>query len=115
MPDAIRPAFRAEWQAAETARLLGDLDRAFHHLERAHILSQRRTWLHMRSHLGMLRIGWQRGSMTEVIGQLLRLPAALLFSRIWVPVGNSGGSNVSALRRMPVPADLQRILDQNAQ
>jgi hypothetical protein len=111
MPDTIKSAFRAEWQAAEEARLLGDLERAFHHLERAHILGQRRTWLHLRSHLGMLRVGWQRRSLTDVVGQLLRLPAALLFSRIWVPLGNTGGSNVSALRPMPVPADLQRILD----
>jgi hypothetical protein len=35
-----------------------------------------------------------------------------LFSRIWVPAGNTGGANVSALRRMPVPPDLERILAQ---
>jgi hypothetical protein len=28
-----------------------------------------------------------------------------------VPVGNTGGANVSATRPMPVPPDLQAILD----
>jgi hypothetical protein len=37
--------------------------------------------------------------------------AAALFSRLWVPVGNTGGANVSAARPMPVPSDLQAILD----
>ena len=51
-------AFAQEWDLAQAARRGGDLDRAFHHLERAHILGQRRTWLHVKSHLAMLRIGW---------------------------------------------------------
>jgi hypothetical protein len=37
--------------------------------------------------------------------------AAALFSRLWVPVGNTGGANVSAFRPMPVPEDLQRLLE----
>jgi hypothetical protein len=28
-----------------------------------------------------------------------------------VPVGNTGGANVSALRPMPVPEELRRLLD----
>jgi hypothetical protein len=59
----------------------------------------------------MLRIGWRRRDAREVTGQLARLLAAALFSRIWVPVGNTGGANVSAMRPMAVPDDLQRLLD----
>jgi hypothetical protein len=83
---------------------------AFRHFERAHVLSQRRTWDHLRSHAWMWRAGWRRRDAREIAGQTLRLIAALLFSRIWVPEGNTGGADVSAFRPMPVPEDLAAIL-----
>jgi hypothetical protein len=61
----------------------------------------------------MLAVGWQRRDGREVFGQLTRIVAAALFSRLWVPVGNTGGANVSAVKPMPVPPDLQAILDQD--
>ena len=107
----MNPAAIAKYnEEMQLARHNGDLDEAFHHLERAHILSQRSTWRHVRSHLGMLRIGWQRRDPREIVGQLSRLVAATLFSRIWVPVGNTGGANVSALRPMPMADDLRALL-----
>lgn len=110
MMPSIAEAFDHEWIAAAQARLDGNLDSAFHHLERAHILSQRITRLHVQSHVGMLAIGWQRRDGREVTGQLARIVAALLFSRIWVPDGNTGGANVSALKPLPIPGDLDAIL-----
>jgi hypothetical protein len=107
----ISEAFEREWQLSLAAREARDLERAFGHLERAHILGQRSTWLHVRSHVGMLRIAWQRSDVREFEGQLARIVAAALFSRLWVPVGNTGGANVGATRPMPVPPDLQAILD----
>lgn len=107
----LEQAFAVEWSLARAARLAGDHDRAFHHLERAHILGQRRTWLHVKSHLGMLQVGWQRRDPREIPGQLARIVAAALFSRVWVPVGNTGGTNVSPFKTMPVPLDLQSLLD----
>ena len=107
----LAQAFEHEWRQARVARLAGDLDRAFHNLERAHILGQRHTGRHVRSHLGMLHVGWLRSDAREILGQLARIAAAAVFSRIWVPVGNTGGANVSATRPMPVPADLQALLD----
>lgn len=106
-----RAAYDAEMAAAGTAKASGDLDAAFAHLERAHILSQRSTWAHTRAHLGMFAIGWRRRDLRELFGQLLRIPAALTKSLIWVPVGNTGGANVSAIKPMPVPADLKNYLD----
>ncbi len=103
----LREAFELEWKMAEQARRFGDFDVAFRHLERAHIIGQRRTRLHMQSHLGMLRVAWQRRDLRELVGQITRTVAAALFSRLWVPVGNTGGSNVSPCRSMPVPSDLQ--------
>ncbi len=111
MGQVIREAFDREWRNSRAARDAGDFNAAFQHLERAHILGQRSTRLHVRSHVGMLGIAWQRRDLPEIAGQLIRIVAAALFSRLWVPVGNTGGANVSATRPMPVPPDLQAILD----
>ncbi|MBZ9665685.1 DUF3703 domain-containing protein [Pseudomonas sp. LMG 31766] len=80
-------------------------------LERAHILTQRRPWLHARSHCLMLRAGWQQGDVREVLGQMPRILAALLFSRIWVPIGNTGRARVSAFQPMPISKELRRLLE----
>jgi hypothetical protein len=110
MHEALAAAFATEMRLAGEFQRAGDLASAFAHLERAHILGQRHTGRHLRSHLGMLRIGWRRRDAREVAGQLARLVAAALFSKIWIPVGNTGGANVSAMRPMPVPPDLRRLL-----
>ncbi len=103
-------AFRNEMQQALAARNAGDLILAFHHYERAHILSQKYTWPHIKSHLGMLRIGYMRKDAREIFGQCVRVVAALIFSKLWVPIGNTGGANVSALKPMPIPEDLKLLL-----
>ena len=113
MGQVIREAFDREWRNSRAARDAGDFNAAFQHLERAHILGQRSTRLHVRSHVGMLRIAWQRSDVPGFAGQLARIVAAALCSRLWVPVGNTGGANVRVLRPMPVPPDLQAILDAN--
>ena len=107
-------AYRIELDAGNAAVASGDLAEAFRRFERAHILGQRRTRLHVRAHIAMLRVGWRRRDRKEILGQLKRIVAAALFSRIWVPEGNTGGANVSALEPMPVPEDLERILRANS-
>ena len=111
IPDLLA-AYRDELDAGYIAMSSGDLDEAFRRFERAHILGQRSTRLHLGAHVAMLKVARRRRDRREVIGQLKRIVAAALFSRIWVPLGNTGGANVSALRRMPVPEDLKRILAQ---
>lgn len=98
---------------AESRRALqvGDLPAAFASLEHAHILSQRLPLWHAQSHWLMLRAGWQAGDWREVVGQLPRIVAALLFSRIWVPVGNSGRARVSAFQPMPLSEEMKRLLE----
>jgi len=107
----VLSACRSELDAGYAAMKSGDLVEAFRRFERAHILGQRSTRLHVRAHVGMLRVARRRGDQREFVGQLKRIVAAALFSRIWVPTGNTGGANVSALREMPIPDDLKRILD----
>ena len=104
-------AYRREFDAGNRAFSRGDFAEAVRCFERAHILGQRRTTLHVRAHVAMLRVAWRRSDKREIVGQMSRIIAAALFSRVWVPEGNTGGANVSAFERMSVPEDLRRILD----
>jgi uncharacterized protein DUF3703 len=111
---ALRNAYKAELSAANSAAAGGKVEVAFHHLERAHILSQRHTSEHVHVHWLMLRLGASVGAWREVIGQSTRIVAAAVFSRIWVPIGNTGRANVSAMRPMPIPDDLRSVLENDA-
>lgn len=108
MTKELLNAFHAELAAAEAAA--GDHQRVLHHLARAHILSQRYTWPHVRVHWLMLKAGRRAHDAREIFGQATRIVAAALFSRIWVPVGNIGLASVSATKPMPIPEDLRRLL-----
>lgn len=107
----LRDAYDAELTAARRARAEGNLERAFEHLGRAHILSQRFTWRHVHAHWLMLKLGASIRDWPEVLGQLSRMVAAALFSRFWVPIGNTGRANVSAMKPMPIPDDLRSLLE----
>lgn len=108
-------AYQAEIAAALSASTALDHERAFHHLGRAHILGQRQTLRHVRVHWLMLKLGLSTGDWPEVGGQVARIVAAALFSRVWVPTGNTGRANVGALKPMPVPNDLQLLLNENGE
>src|SRR5688572_4105930 len=107
MNTPLQNAYEAELALAGTATAGGASEIAFRHLERAHILSQRHTLQHVHVHWLMLRLGASTGLWREVMGQLTRVVAAAVFSTIWVPVGNTGRANVSAIKPMTVPEDLR--------
>ena len=105
-----RRAFEQEATAARAALAKGDLDIAFHHLERAHVLGQPWAGPHSWTHWMMLQVGWGRRDGREVRGQLLRLSAGGLLSLLgWLPAGNTGGANVPAKKPMPLPDDLAAL------
>jgi hypothetical protein len=110
MTGLLQESYLAELAAAEAA---ADSEGAFHHLARAHILSQRFTWHHVGVHWRMLKLGAALRDWREVFGQITRMLAAALFSRIWVPVGNTGRADVSAMKPMPIPQDLCALLENN--
>ncbi len=104
----IRPVVDAELIAAKA---ISDVNRdgadSFHHLERAHVLGQMSTREHVRVHVHMLGWGVRHRQPREVRGQVLRaLGAAILTPLGLVPAGNTGGSNVSPFRSMPIAQDL---------
>ena len=113
MNPKLRSAYAAELAAGRTAVQQRDVERAFAHFARAHILSQRFTWKHVHVHWLMFRLGGNIRDWREVRGQLSRMVAATLFSRIWIPEGNTGRANVSAMQPMPIPDDLRAALEES--
>ncbi|RUO34839.1 DUF3703 domain-containing protein [Aliidiomarina soli] len=115
MKPELATAFNKEMTDARMAWTARDLSTCFRSLERAHILGQRNLWPHILTHGWMLRVGWARCDYREVVGQILRLIATLpgaLFG--WVPEGNTGGANVSALKPMPVPDEFKPYFAKNS-
>lgn len=109
-PD-LRKAIDQEIQHANALEAAGDLQQAFAHLERAHILGQRYFLTHLHAHLRMFSIARRQRDVREIRGQAMRLAAVVpgyVFG--WVPKGNTGGANVSALKPMPIPPDLAPLL-----
>lgn len=108
---AIRPFVDDELRAAAMADAAGDSMKSFRHLERAHVLSQAATLPHVRVHYRMLLWGLRYRRPGEVIGQAFRLIGAAALTTVrGVPHGNTGGTNVSAFRPMPIPQDLTEII-----
>lgn len=108
----IHPFIQTELRAARLARAGGDAAAEFNCLERAHVLAQSDTLLHVRVHASMLLWGLRQRSAREVFGQLVRIVGAATKTVIGlVPHGNTGGTNVGAIRRMPIAPELQRLID----
>ncbi len=109
--DVITAAIDADRRAASAARRAGQLDEAWHLLERTHILSQPWAWPHVRSHLDMLRLAMRAHDRREIVGQIVRTLVAGPGSAVRrYPLGNTGRANVSATQPMPIPDDLARLL-----
>lgn len=107
----IQPFVQRELDAAAHHEARGEFSSAFERLERAHVLGQASTLEHMRVHWAMFRWAWRHNVMGEAAGQAWRLAGAFAKTWLWVPVGNTGGAGVSGFRPMPIPAELQRLID----
>ena len=66
---------------------------------------------HVRVHWAMFRWALRHNVAREALGQGWRIVGAALKTWLWVPTGNTGGANVSGVRPMAVPTDLQRLID----
>jgi Protein of unknown function (DUF3703) len=111
---AIRPYVQTELRAAFAAEARRQPIVAFHHLERAHVLGQASTVEHVRVHWKMLRWGLRQRNVRECGGQILRIVGAATKTAFGlVPHGNTGGANVSPFKCMPVPPDLDRIIQRS--
>ena len=86
-----RAAWHVERDAASTERRTGDVPAEWHHLERAHILSQPLAGLHPRTHGAMFAAAVRRRDDHELVDQALSLLFAVPGSTNGCyPVGNTG-------------------------
>lgn len=113
MRKKLEAAYNLEMGEAIRSYKLNDFDSSFHHLERAHILGQRYIIPHTKSHWWMLKVGIKKRNIKDVFGQVTRMIASVVFSRMWVPLGNTGGANVNPMKPMPIPEDLKKILSES--
>ena len=99
--------------ASATAGLLQEkYDEAFGHLERAHVLGQVYVGPHVRAHWLMLRIAVHRREPFAVVGQAIRIVLGALGSAVGVvPIGNTGGTNISMFQRLPIAPELRDIME----
>ena len=105
-------AFDNEIALAKELIARGELEASFRHLERAHIIGQAFVVPHARSHWWMLRVELGRRRVLAVFGQSVRIVLGILGSAIGVvPVGNTGGTDMSMFTRMPIDPELQKIID----
>lgn len=102
----ITPSVDRELAAAEALEQ-SQPRRAFGHLERAHVLGQQSTFHHVRVHARMFIWAVRQRDVRELVGQSLRIVGAATKTIFGlVPTGNTGGSNISPLQRLPIPSDL---------
>jgi hypothetical protein len=112
MAPSLKAAFEHEMAEARRLYQEGRLDQAFSHLETAHVLGQHHVVPHVQSHWLMLKIGLRRRSVHEVFGQTVRIMLGALGSAVGaVPVGNTGGTNISMFKRLPIAEDIVHIVD----
>ena len=111
MNSAQQQAFDHAVSTARDLMRLGALDAAFPHLERAHVLGQYEVLPHVLTHALMLQHAVLAWEPLAALGQAVRIVLGALGSALGhVPVGNTGGSNVSMFAPMPIAPELQVLL-----
>ncbi len=94
----------------------GQLQQAWFHLERAHIIGQSFPFEHSYAHWLMLKFGFYIKNRREILGQIPRLLVGGVKSFVGkIPLGNTGGANIPPLRPMPLPADIQQLFIKEGQ
>jgi uncharacterized protein DUF3703 len=107
-----RDAFDQEIALAGQRCAAGDLERAFPHLERAHVIGQAYVGLHAKAHWLMFMLELRRRRPGAAFGQTVRIVLGVIGSAVGVvPVGNTGGTDISMFKRLPIPPDLRKIMD----
>ena len=107
-----RLAFDQEIALGREFIAAGDLDRAFRHLERAHVIGQAFVRPHTKAHWLMFTLEIRRRRVPAAFGQAVRIVLGIVGSAVGVvPVGNTGGTDISMFKRLPIAPELQKIID----
>jgi len=112
LPSKLKEYYLNELNLYQNEYSKGNLQIAWRHLERAHILGQRYPVAHTYVHWKMLQFGFKIKSVKEILGQITRLIFGGVKSFVGhVPVGNPGGSNVPPLKSFPIEKELLEIFE----
>lgn len=112
IPKHLKQAYSKELELYRNNLVMEQFAIAWYHLERSHIIGQSYPIEHTYSHLLMLKFGFMQKNTKEVFGQIIRLIVGGWKSFInHVPLGNTGGSNVPPLKRMPIPNDIINLFN----
>lgn len=110
MPNSLKPFYEKELENYQNEYSIGELNKAWDHLERAHIIGQQYPYQHTYVHFKMLQFGFRIKSSKEVLGQIPRLLVGGVKSFVGkIPVGNPGGSNVSPLQSFPIDKTIEDV------
>ena len=109
---AATPFVKTKLQDYRQAIARGENEKAFRCLEDAHVIGQQSTYLHCLTHYQMLKHGIAQNDAKEVFGQIFRFVGALTKTATgFIPVGNTGGANVSPFKSLPISDENQKILE----
>ncbi|MDT0595547.1 DUF3703 domain-containing protein [Glaciecola petra] len=109
---AAQPYVEEKLRDAQQAFTNKDDEAGFKDLEDAHVIGQHSTFHHTRVHYEMLKFGLKQRDMKEVVGQIFRIIGAITKTAIGLlPEGNTGGSNVSPFKPMPISRANKAILN----
>ena len=115
MKEFVKEHFKVELLKAKNAITNQDFETAWTALQRAHILGQMDAAAHTIAHWHMFKLAFKQRDLKEVatgqlIQTLLAFPLTILFGKTRALRG--GKANVIAEKRMSVPEDIQKILNQ---
>lgn len=115
MPNKLISFYQKELEIVKDNLQQNNLQNAWLHLERAHIIAQKYPYEHTFVHWKMLQFGIKIKSSKEVVGQIPRLLVGGVKSFVgYIPIGNTGGANVPPLKTMEIPEDIKEILNSNS-
>ncbi|MFQ3247746.1 MAG: hypothetical protein ACI9WC_003926 [Arenicella sp.] len=108
----ITPFVNSELELAAHARESGNIIAEFQYLENAHVMVQESTYWHVKVHVLMFLWAVRNAQLKELVGQSFRIVGAATKTAFGlVPQGNTGGTNVSPFKTMPIKAEYQAIIN----
>ena len=112
IPKKLKPFFLAELKEYKSEMQKDNLQKAWQHLEKAHVIGQAYPYEHSYVHWKMLLFGIHIKNGKEILGQIPRLVFGGVKSFVGtIPVGNTGGANVPPLRPLPISEEIQIIFE----
>ena len=112
IPKKLKPFFLTELKEYKSEMQKDNLQKAWQHLEKAHVIGQAYPYEHSYVHWKMLLFGIHVKNGKEILGQIPRLIFGGVKSFVGtIPVGNTGGANVPPLRPLPISEEIQVIFE----